>query len=361
MKNLGKFLLDRKSNIAAALPNHMHPDRMVRIIMTEIRTTPLLKECTPESLVGAMIQTSQLGLEPGNGLGHAYLIPYRNKGVYEVQLQIGYKGLIDLARRSGQLSSIASHCVHDNDELEIEYGINEKLKHVPSRKNRGLVIAAYAVAIMKDGSHQLAFMWADEINQVRNSAQAYKSAVKYNKPTPWITNYEEMAKKTTIRRLCKYLSLSPEMQRADLIDGQADSGNQNIQEAIDIYANETIDIDPDTGEIKGFDAAQQDAAPQAKTFDDINDQIKSESVAQHKPATVTEIRQQEKVANPAVDEAADMNVARELAAKFGVDLDDAIAKKKVTKIQIRLRKLSRNRNTKNRKLKLKKHKKQKKP
>src|SRR5690606_28083055 len=121
-----------RAEIARALPRHMDPDRMLRIAMTVVRQTPDLQKCTVPSVLGALMQAAQLGLEPGI-LGHCYLVPFRNgrTGQHEVQFIIGYKGLIDLARRSGNIQSIAAHPVYENDLFEFEYGLNERLRHVP--------------------------------------------------------------------------------------------------------------------------------------------------------------------------------------------------------------------------------------
>ena len=222
-----------KKQIALALPRHMNADRMTRIALTEIRTTYGLKDCNVESLLGAIVQCSQLGLEPGNSLGHAYLIPYGK----ECTLIIGYKGLIDLARRSGQIISINAREVRENDVFEIEYGIDEKLRHVPNRGDRGDLIGFYAMARLKDGGHQFEYMTCHEINKIRDSSKSAKSKV-----SPWNNFYEEMSKKTVVRRLFKYLPVSVEIQQAVTLDEQADAGVQN-NNIIDIEEEEPIEIE----------------------------------------------------------------------------------------------------------------------
>lgn len=215
-----KYLKSHKSQIAAALPKHLDADRMARIAMTECRKTPQLLSANPQSLFGAIIQCSQLGLEPGNALGHAYLLPFKNnkENRTDVQLIIGYRGMIDLARRSGQIVSLTARAVYEQDQFHYEFGLHEDLKHVPSEEaNRGELTHAYAVARLKDGGIQWEVMPKVDIEAVRNQSKAGKSG-------PWVTHYEEMAKKTVIRRLFKYLPVSIEMQRATGLDEQAEAG-----------------------------------------------------------------------------------------------------------------------------------------
>jgi recombination protein RecT len=211
-----------KGQIAAALPKHISPDRLLRVAMTAIQRTPKLLECDPVSLIGAVIQASQLGLEPDGVLGHAYLIPFYNskKGRSEVQFIAGYKGLIDLARRSGQVISIAAHVVYQNDSFDYAYGLEEKLNHKPSMGERGKSIAVYAVAKLRDGGHHFEVLSVDDVERIRKSSKAGNFG-------PWVDNWDEMARKTAIRRLAKFLPLSVEFQKASALDELADAGIQS--------------------------------------------------------------------------------------------------------------------------------------
>ena len=213
-------LLERsKSQIQMALPKHLSPDRLLRVAMTSIQRTPKLLECDPKSLVGAVIQSAQLGLEPDGILGHAYLVPYRDKKNNRTlaQLIVGYKGLIDMARRSGQIVSICAHVVYEEDVFDFAYGLEETLHHVPARSNRGLPIGAYAVAQLKDGGHAIEVMWVDDIEAIRSRSKTGNTG-------PWKTDWSEMARKTVIRRLTKYLPLSVEVARAVAVDEQYERG-----------------------------------------------------------------------------------------------------------------------------------------
>ncbi|MGH0678648.1 recombination protein RecT [Bacillus luti] len=193
---------------AEVLPKHMSMERMSRIALTTIRTNPKLLECEVPSLMGAVMQAVQLGLEPGL-LGHCYLLPFKNKkqNKMEVQFIIGYKGMIDLARRSGHIQSIYAHAVYENDEFEYELGLHPQLKHKPSFGERGEFIGAYAVAHFKDGGHQMEFMPKSEIEKRRQRSAAANSSY-----SPWASDYDEMAKKTVVRYMFKYLPISIEVQ-----------------------------------------------------------------------------------------------------------------------------------------------------
>lgn len=208
-KTIEDYLKQMAPAMAEALPKHMNIDRLTRIALTTIRTTPDLRKADPASLLGAVMQAAQLGLEPGL-LGHCYLLPFKNnkKGITEVTFIIGYKGMIDLARRSGHIESIYAHAVYENDEFEYELGLDPKLIHRPTRDpNKGAFIGAYAVAKFKDGGYQMEFMSRADIEQRKKRSKAANSSY-----SPWTTDYEEMAKKTVVRHMWKYLPISIEVQ-----------------------------------------------------------------------------------------------------------------------------------------------------
>ncbi|EPY9204242.1 recombination protein RecT [Morganella morganii] len=236
-----------KNQLAAALPRHMTADRMIRIVTTEIRKNPELAGCNQQSFIGSVVQCSQLGLEPGNALGHAYLLPFnKNKknpqtGKWEVvskdvQLIIGYRGMIDLARRSGQIVSISARTVRDGDNFHFEYGLNELLTHIPGENEDSPITHVYAVAKLKDGGIQFEVMTKKQIEKVREKSKAGDSG-------PWKDHWEEMAKKTVIRRLFKYLPVSIEMQRAVILDEKAEANVD--QEHASIFEGEYETVSPE--------------------------------------------------------------------------------------------------------------------
>lgn len=263
---IAHLLNAKKGEIAKMLPKHLNAERLLKVAQIAATTTPALAECDVASLVGAIGQCAQMGLEPNTVLGHAYLVPFNVKRktpqgerwVKSVQVVIGYKGLIDLARRSGQIVSIAAHEVCENDKFELVYGLNETLNHTPAMGERGDLVGFYAVAKLKDGGHCFEFM---SLHQVKEIAKGTQSKGAYG---PWKDHFTEMGRKTVIRRLAKYLPLSIEFQTAAQLDGMADAGrDQNLENTIDgdfnILPDDAPQADPHTGEIPPPQIEQQQA------------------------------------------------------------------------------------------------------
>lgn len=233
-----------KAQLHQVATAHMKPERMMRLMANAIRTTPKLAECDPMSLLGGLMTCAGLGLEPNTILGHAYLIPFKNnkKGITEVQLVVGYKGLIDLARRSGHITSISAHVHYSDDEMwEYEEGTEARLRHIPGPQE-GEKRHAYAIAKFRDGGHAYVVLpWA-KVMKIRDGSQGWKTAVRYNSTSssPWGSHEDEMAKKTAIRALAKYLPLSVEFRDAITVDGgQADFA------AFAMNPTEHLDATPD--------------------------------------------------------------------------------------------------------------------
>lgn len=263
--NVKAFFESQKSTLAAVLPKHVGADRMLKIALGALRTTPKLMQARTDTLLGAIIQCAQLGLEPNTPLGHAYLIPFENrsKNITEVQIVFGYKGLIDLARRSGQIVSIAAHEVRDADHFEYEYGLDEKLVHRPAMGERGNVIAFYAVAKLVGGGYAFEVMSRADVEAIRNESQGWKTAVRFKKEaqSPWGAHFVEMGRKTVLRRLFKFLPVSIELATAATLDGKAAVGEtqgafEDVLQgeytvAADEGASDDTGIDTSTGEITG--------------------------------------------------------------------------------------------------------------
>lgn len=214
--------------IKSALPKHLTGERIARVALNNIRHNPKLMACAPETLCYAIMEASSLGLEI-DMRGQAYLVPFWNKKTssYDVKLIVGYKGLLDLCWRSGQLQSIMAEVVGENDNFSVTLGLEPKLEHTPNFVDgRGEIIAAYAVAIMKDGAKQFVVIPRADLEKVRYASKSDESG-------PWVDWTEEMYKKTALKRLCKLLPLSPEIQRASVIDDQADAGvSQSLADTI---------------------------------------------------------------------------------------------------------------------------------
>ncbi len=253
--------------ITRALPRHVTADRMARIVLTAIRTTPKLTECSQESFLGSVMQCAQLGLEPNTPLGHAYLIPFWNKhlSTYECTLITGYQGMIDLAMRSGRVSSIFAHAVREGDEFSYRLGLDPTVAHVPSSdgdREKMPITHVYAVARIKDADPVFVVLSKAQIDARKNRSQSAKKSF-----SPWQSDYEAMALKTAVRALFKWMPKSSEIARVDAIETTAELGKEHLTafdpEISDVLEKhglltehtETVDgeveetFDPETGEV----------------------------------------------------------------------------------------------------------------
>lgn len=203
---------DFKTQVARALPKHLTPDRFLRVAVTAMLRTPKLKDCDQSSFFNSLLTLSQLGLEPDGRLAH--LIPFENRKrqITECQLIIDYKGLVDLAMRSGTVANIHADKVCENDVFEFDRGAI--VKHsVDFKQPRGKAYAYYALVRFKDGSEKCEVLPKEEVDAIRARSRAGQSG-------PWVSDYDEMGKKTAFRRLSKWIQLSPEFRTA--LDHDAD-------------------------------------------------------------------------------------------------------------------------------------------
>ena len=247
-RSLQTYIKSMEGEIKKALPSVITPERFTRIVLSAISVNPKLGQCTPASFLGAMMTSAQLGLEVNTPLGQAYVLPYQNKGVLEAQFQLGYKGLIDLAYRSGEVEVIQAHIVYENDDFTCEYGLEPKLTHTPADSDRGEPVKVYAVFKTKSGGFGFEVMSMEDVkNHAAKYSKAYGSAY-----SPWKTNFEEMAKKTVLKRVLKYAPLKSDFVRAavqdevikkDLSADMYEVPNENI-----IIAD-AVEIDGETGEV----------------------------------------------------------------------------------------------------------------
>ncbi len=181
------------------------------------------------------MNAAQLGLEPNTPLGQAYLIPYKNKGQLEVQFQVGYKGLIDLAYRNGQMQTIQAQAVYENDTFEYEYGLEPKLIHRPAYSDRGELVYFYGIFRTVNGGFGFSVMSKADMDLY---AKTYSKAFESNY-SPWKTNYEEMAKKTVIKQALKYAPIRTDFQRALSMD---ETIKKEISEDMFAVQNEEVEI-----------------------------------------------------------------------------------------------------------------------
>ncbi len=215
-QHLTNLLAKNKDAFNASLPSGMSVDRFQRLLLTAANTNPELLKCTPNSFLAAGVTAAQLGLEPNDPRGLAYLVPFNDsKRGKIVNFIIGYKGLLDLARRSGMVSSINAFAVFEGDAFEYRLGLDPHLEHIPAEDgddDPAKLTHVYAVAKVQ-GEPQFVVLTRKQIERARASSQGGKSPY-----SPWAKHYEEMAKKTALRRLAKYLPQTVEMAAAQRLD-----------------------------------------------------------------------------------------------------------------------------------------------
>jgi recombination protein RecT len=199
-------LIERqKPELAKALPESIGVERFSRTVLTEIRRTPKLLECSPESLLGAMMLAAQLGLEPGP-LGHVYLVPFKR----QVEFIVGYRGYIDLAYRSGQVKDVSAQLVHEGDEFSYRYGTKPDLTHYPEGPaGEREIEAAYAVARLRTGGTVFVVTYVDDWERARKASAAGAKNL-----GPWVEHRPAMIRKTAVRRLEPMLPKSPLFSQA---------------------------------------------------------------------------------------------------------------------------------------------------
>ncbi len=254
-------LMAMKGEIQNALPSYMPVDKFIRTALTAINTTPKLLNCSRESLLAAIMNSAQLGLEFNTPLGEAYLIPYGNK----VNFQLGYQGLLKLAYNTGQFKRITAREVRENEKFHINYGTGE-IDHEPCLTgDSGDVIGYYAIYQTKDGGQDVFYMSKeDAYNYGHKYSQSFNNG-------PWETNFDAMAKKSALKQVLKYapkaISSQNLVQATSLDNGNMNKYTKNDDGAItfdvdyEVEANEDIpeNIDKETGEIKeDLKAAQDD-------------------------------------------------------------------------------------------------------
>lgn len=274
-----KALLEKAwPRIAAVMPSTMSPNRMFQLAMSTYNSDPLLAQCSPQSILSCLMKCGALGLEPSNvdGLGRAYILPFKNWKTrrYEATFILGYKGMIDLARRSGELMSIHAQAVYEGDEFERWEDMDgQHFRWVPKRDaphDPEHLTDVYMVAKLKDGGTVFESMTKAEVEDIRKRSKASDKG-------PWATDYEAMALKTVIRRSFKYLPVSIEAQQAAVADEQTpdyssvlnpvfetydapEDAPESEQGAVSDQIGELVTVDTATGEIVAENVSEGVAA-----------------------------------------------------------------------------------------------------
>ena len=199
-----------QAKLAEVASKFMQPGDLVRLTLLAASRQPDLLKCSQTSILRALMDAATMGIMPGGTMGRGYLVPRKNKinGALEACFDPGYRGLIDIARRSGKVKAMDAKPVYQGDLFEYEEGLDKKLRHVPTldAKSRGELVAAYAIARFYEGDPQIEVLTRADIDKIRNSSAS--------KSGPWLTWYEEMARKSAVRRICKFLPYDPILERA---------------------------------------------------------------------------------------------------------------------------------------------------
>ena len=230
-----------KAVVMETLPKGFNYSRMVRSVMNAVSTTPMIAKCTPASIFLSSVKAMALGLEPNGALGHAYLVPFNDKGTWKAQFMPSYKGMIELAMRTGKVASIYSHEVCEHDVFDYELGDSKHIHHVPNAEDRGKTVGYYAVVKYSDGATDFEYMTMQDVNKVKASSKSAGSNY-----SPWKTWPDEMGKKTVIKRLMKRVPMSVEMAEIIKADHEAATG-QPQPEATAVMDAEFEDMEATNG------------------------------------------------------------------------------------------------------------------
>ena len=236
--------------IKKALPTVITPERFTRMVLSAISSNEQLQKCEKNSFLGAMMQAAQLGVEPNTPLGQAYILPYYDHGTLKAQFELGYKGLIDLAYRSGEVSIIDAQVVYANDDFDYELGLEPKLKHKPALSNRGKPILYYAMFRTKSGGFGFQVMSYEDCQE---HAKKYSKAVQKGTSSPWNSNFDEMAKKTVLKKALKYAPLKSDYARQLTTDGTVkstlDPDMFDVPNEVSWDNAGLVEVDQETGEV----------------------------------------------------------------------------------------------------------------
>lgn len=246
LNNIKSLFEKSKGSIAAVLPKHLTPERLIKIATSAASRTPDLLDCTPESLLLSVVQAGTLGLEPNTPLHHCSLVAVKNNknNRMEANLWIEYRGFCQLAYQSGLVSDIYAETVYENDEFDFEYGTNKWIRHkFDVRKSRGLSIAYYSVVKFSNGGNDFKVLSKPDVEAIRSDAPG--------KNTPaWLKHFDRMGEKSAIRRVLRTAPMSQDkdaaLARAIEHDARTERGASTFDDIIEVMGEV---VDPETGEV----------------------------------------------------------------------------------------------------------------
>jgi recombinase, phage RecT family len=259
---IGQYLSMMKDRVAQVLPKHLTADRVLQMAATTIHRNPAIAKCSPASLLGSVMQASILGFPPVDALGYCYFVPYGK----DVQFQIGYKGLVELARRSGKIKMVYAEVVREGDEFVAAFGLNPTLEHKPNFDSNKPLTHVYAVCHFNDGGYNFVVLSKSDVERLRLRSPMQKG-------TPagaWATDYDAMAKAKALKQLSKYLPLNIDQAEAIATDEAilTPDSFQNGQAKIEDITYEDANVDLETGEVMENTGSNVEGGktPQQKTL-----------------------------------------------------------------------------------------------
>lgn len=238
---LQRLMEANRDRLNQMLPKHLTPERLLNVTMAAVKRTPKLQQCSVQSIITAMVQCGQMGLEPETGLQQAYLVPFGQECV----LIVGYRGLLQLVRNAEELAGVEAHVVYERDEFEVSYGLNPVFKHRPNlTSERGKPVATWCCFSQKDGHKDFTVMAEFEIQRIKSRSRAANNG-------PWVTDEDEMRKKTVLRRGAKLqpASLRQLHEALDEEDRAVERGEQPDMNAFLPEATGTAQATQNTSEV----------------------------------------------------------------------------------------------------------------
>lgn len=237
MKQRKAYFEARIPLIAKWVRGGVRPESLVRFALLDLQQNPKLQACDPSSIYMALLACAVTGCEPGALKGEAYIVPFGGRA----QFMCGYRGMIKMAKRSGEVTNIFANVVHQRDTFDIDLGSDARVTHRPALSDRGDVIGVYAIAKMAHGSNEVEWLSSDDIERIRKVAESR------GKSPAWSQWPEEQARKSAIKRLAKRLPLGHDY----IVSVAIEQAQEEIGDAKDI-----IDLETDGA------ASQVESAPQ---------------------------------------------------------------------------------------------------
>lgn len=262
-----------KAGLAAVAGKFLAPDRLLRLCINAVKKNPLLLKCDPQTVLGGMMTTAALGLEPNTIQQLAFLIPYGNnrkvgnewKKVYECQFQVGARGFVTLAYRSPRVKSIQAEAIHENDLFEHMVGTESFLKYQKTLKDRGPLIGAFSYVRLADDFETACVLPLEELHKIRSKSETWRTltrnleqaesekdsakALQKLQETPWFMWEDDMGAKSAIKKHAKQLPIASSdlLVAASEMDNQGEAGRLDLKTLADPDAVRAViagDMDP---------------------------------------------------------------------------------------------------------------------